>query len=199
MPMGTKRIVALTAALVMMLALPAGAKQPWSGPAGDATVVGTAVALSGMPNTFDDNAGDFDILVAAVLATGVDTSVLNGMDDYTVFAPTDQAFVDLAKALDKDGSVVDEASAFAEIAGLGLPTVQAVLAYHVTEGVRNSKSVTSAKSIVMLDGNRITARSGSIEAIGSTADLVDPEDLANVRVADGMIHVIDTVLLPFVP
>ncbi len=191
--MGTNRIVAIAATLVLMLALPAGAKQPWSGPAGDATIVETAVALSGTPNTFDDNAGDFDILVAAVLATGVNSSVLNGMDDYTVFAPTDQAFLDLASAL-AGSDIDDEATAFSTIAGaVGVDGVAAVLAYHVTEGVRNSKGVTSAKSIVMLDGNRITARSSSIEAIGSDAGFVGTD----IRVADGMIHVIDSVLLPF--
>jgi uncharacterized surface protein with fasciclin (FAS1) repeats len=191
--MGTKRIVALAATLVLMLALPAGAKQPWSGPAGDATVVGTAVALSGTPNTFDDNAEDFDILVAAVLATGVNSSVLNGMDDYTVFAPTDQAFLDLASAL-AGSDIDDEATAFGTIAGaVGVDGVAAVLAYHVTEGVRNSKSVTSASSLVMLDGNRITARDGFVDGIGSDAGFVGTD----IRVADGMIHVIDTVLLPF--
>lgn len=191
--MGTNRIVALAATLVLMLALPAGAKQPWSGPAGDGTIVETAVALSGTPNTFDDNAEDFDILVAAVLATGVNSSVLNGMDDYTVFAPTDQAFLDLASAL-AGSDIDDELTAFGTIAGaVGVDGVAAVLAYHVTEGVRNSKSVTSAGSIVMLDGNRITARDGFVDGIGTDAGFVGTD----IRLADGMIHVIDTVLLPF--
>lgn len=181
-------IMALTAALLAAIAIPASAKSSKL----DSTIVETAVALSG-GGAFDSNPGDFDILVQAVLATGVNNSILNGDDDYTVFAPTDQAFLNLASAL-AGRSITSESEAFSVIAGaVGVSGVTSVLAYHVTEGVRNSTSVTSAKQVTMLDGNRISARGGYIDGIGSDANIL----MANVRVADGMIHVIDTVLLPF--
>lgn len=193
----TTVIAGATAALVVgATALPASAAKPDWAKKSDATIVETAVALSGTPFEFDSNGDDFDILVGAVVATGYNTSTLNGMDDYTVFAPTDAAFVALADALDdgmSNGSIATEDAAFAAVASLGLPTVEAVLDYHVTEGVRNSKSVTKAKQITMLDGNTISARGGVVDAIGSDAGFV----ATDVRVADGMIHVIDTVLLPF--
>ncbi len=177
-------------------ALPASAAKPDWAKKSDATIVETAVALSGTPGEFDDNLDDFDILVGAVIATGYNSSTLNGMDNYTVFAPTDGAFVALADVLDNgmsDGSISTEDAAFGVVAGLGLPVVEAVLDYHVTEGVRNSKSVTKAKQVTMLDGNTISARGGFVDAIGSDAGFVKTD----IRVADGMIHVVDTVLLPF--
>jgi uncharacterized surface protein with fasciclin (FAS1) repeats len=179
--------LAIAMALFAALAVPASARPAWSEKSAD-SIVETAIALSTQPGSpageFDDNHGDFDILVAALLATG-DVSLFDGTD-YTVFAPTDQAFMDLT-------GTDTEAAAFAAVAGLGLDTVSAVLAYHVTNGVRNSTSVTRAAKVTMLDGNTITARGGFVDAIGSDAGFV----ATDVRVSDGMIHVIDTVLLPF--
>lgn len=190
-----KTIIATLAALTALaMALPASAAKPaFAGPPAETTIVETAVALSGTPNEFDDDAGDFDILVAAVLATGVNESVLNGSDSYTVFAPTDQAFLDVASAL-AGVTVTDEEAAFGIIATeLTVDGVEAVLAYHVTEGARPSPSVVNPPQIEMLDGNTISAnRSLEIEANNSTANIVLPD----VKVADGFIHVIDAVLLP---
>ena len=179
--------LAIAMALFAALAVPASARPAWSEKS-SASIVETAVALSTQPGSpageFDDTPGDFDILVAALGATGV-VALFDGTS-YTVFAPTDQAFMDFA-------GTDDEAAAFAAVAALGLETVSDVLAYHVTDGVRNSASVTSAAMVTMLDGNTITARGGFMDAIGSDAAFV----ATDVRVADGMIHVIDSVLLPF--
>lgn len=175
-----------TAALTLgLVAGPAAAKPDWAGPDNGNTIVGTAVALSGTPNTFDGNGGDFDILVAAVLATGAD-AVLNGEDEYTVFAPTDQAFLDLT-GLDDEGDAVA-----ALVDSLGVDGILSVLTYHVTEGWRPSPSVLNAKKIKMLDGNTVSGRGGVVTANNSTAGFV----LTDVKTVDGGIHVIDTVLLP---
>lgn len=189
---------AATAALALgLIAGPAAAKPGngnapgFAGPGLETTIVETAVALSGTPNTFDDNGGDFDILVAAVLATGAD-GILDGETDYTVFAPTDAAFVALAEALVP--GTTSEADAFAVVASLGIPTVTDVLLYHVTPDWRPSPSVVNPPSITMANGDTISAdRDLTIEAIGSTATIVAPD----VKTADGGIHVIDAVLLPF--
>ena len=58
------------------------------------TITDTVVALSGSSG-FDSNAADFDILREAVLATGLD-STLSGRRQLTVFAPTDQAILNVA-------------------------------------------------------------------------------------------------------
>lgn len=186
-------IAAATAATLTLGASAALAgPPPWAGPGLDTTTVETAVALSGTPFEFDDNAGDFDILVAAVVATGVNESILNGEEDYTVFAPTDQAFLDVVSAI-AGTTVTDEEFAFnALVDTLGVDGVTAVLAYHVTEDWRPSPSVVNAKKIEMLDGNTISARGGTIVANNSTAGFV----ATDVKTADGGIHVIDAVLLP---
>lgn len=181
----------LAMALFTALAAPASARPAWSEKSSD-SIVDTAIALSGgaEAGVFDDNAADFDILINALIATGA-VGLFDGTD-YTVFAPTDQAFLDLASVL---GTVTDdEEVAFNAIVGaVGADGVLDVLAYHLTDGVRNSVSVTKAAKVTMIDGNTINARSGSIEAIGSNAGFF----LTDVRVSDGIIHVIDMVLLPF--
>jgi len=187
--------LALATALFAALAAPAAMARPAWSEKSEATIVETAIALSGgeTAGEFDGNAGDFDILIQALLVTNA-VALFDGTD-YTVFAPTDQAFMDLASFL-AGSTIDDEEVAFSTIAGaVGVNGVASVLAYHLTGRVRNSASVTRAADVTMLDGNTITARSGSVEAIGSTAGFV----ATDVRVADGMIHVIDTVLLPFVP
>jgi uncharacterized surface protein with fasciclin (FAS1) repeats len=135
---------------------------------------------------------DHTTLVAALQAADYVTSVA-ASGPLTVFAPTDQAFIVTADTLSED-KIVSEEDAWKFYEGLGLTAVAQVLAYHVTEGVRNSKSVTSAKQVTMLDGGTITARDGFVEAAKSDAKFV--KGLINVRVSDGMIHVIDNVLLP---
>jgi len=194
-----KTIIATTQALFAstllgLAATPAIADKPDWAEKSDLTIVESAVTLSGGVYNYDDNQDDFDILVAAVLATGANVDTLNGEYDYTVFAPTDAAFLAAAGLYDPenptDTTAADEMAAVAILAGA--VDLGAVLAYHITEGVRNSQSVTRARKITMLDGNTITARGGFVEAAGSDADFV----ATDVRVADGMIHVIDSVLIP---
>lgn len=184
-----KLMITTTAATAMLL----GANASFAmGPPSDMTIVETAVTVSGgTPFEFDDNSNDFDILVAAVVATETHINVLNGENDYTVFAPDDRAFLALCEIV--AGEPVSEGVCFGALAGLlGVDGVAAVLAYHVTEGVRNSTSVTRARAIKMLDGNRISARGGFMDAANSDAGFVDTD----IRVMDGMIHIIDFVLLP---
>lgn len=181
-----RRTITAVATAALALGLTAGpavaAKPGWAGPGLDTTIVETAVALSGTPFEFDEDGADFDILVAAVIATGAD-GILDGSTDYTVFAPTDQAFLDLGFAT--------EADAVAALAA-DLDALTAVLLYHVTPDWRPSPSVVNAKTITMADGNTISAKGGTIVANSSTAGFV----ATDVKTADGGIHVIDAVLLP---
>ena len=180
-----------TAAALVLVAVtsPAFAAKPKWASKSDQSIVEFAVnASGGMVGDFDGNGEDFDILVYALAVTGT-IDVFNG-DDYTVFAPNDQAFYDLT------GKNTDEEALNAVLDLLTFEQVKAVLAYHVSEGVRNSRSVTRAKSVAtLLEGNTISGRSGMIEANFSTADLLDIDN----RLQDGMVHVIDTVLLPLDP
>ncbi|MBY5164017.1 fasciclin domain-containing protein [Salsipaludibacter albus] len=188
--------LAAAAALTLSLAGTASAEKPgFAGPGLDTTTVETAVALSGTPFDFDDDAGDFDILVAAVVATGAD-AILDGSSDYTVFAPTDQAFLDAVSAV-AGVDITDEEEAFnTAVAAFGVDGVTDILLYHVTEGWRPSPSLLNGKGdrvVEMANGGTISVSSaGMIDGNNSDATIVAPD----IKTADGGIHVIDFVLLP---
>jgi uncharacterized surface protein with fasciclin (FAS1) repeats len=175
---------AFAALALTALSPPAFAEKPKWTQKSDSTIVEFAIGASGTPNELDADGGDFDILVAALLATGV-VGIFDGTN-YTVFAPNDQAFYDLT-------DTENDTDAFNAVVGLlGVDGVADVLAYHVTYGVRNSRSVVSAKRISMYDGNTINYDDGLIIANQSAAGLADTDN----RLSDGMVHVIDAVLLP---
>ncbi|MBF6641156.1 fasciclin domain-containing protein [Flavobacterium sp. J49] len=133
----------------------------------------------------------FNELVSALVYvdTELDTELVNlfanGTDQYTVFAPTDQAFQNLYAALNVDG-----------ITDLPAPLVRDVLLYHVTEGRRAANSVVpkrGTREITTLLGSSFSVTpTGSINAIGNTANIT----AANISASNGIIHVIDTVILP---
>lgn len=136
------------------------------------------------------NAGFNELISALVyvdseLNTGFVNLFANGKDQYTVFAPTDQAFKNLYSAL-KVNSITE----------LPAPLVRDVLLYHVAEGRRAANSVVpknGTREITTLLGNQFSVTpKGSINAIGNSATITT----ANISASNGIIHVIDTVLLP---
>ena len=153
---------------------------------GDMTIAEIVVASS------EADEPQFTLLLAALEYAGL-TSVFAGGDQYTVFAPTDQAFIDLVVALG-----VDPTDPFTEIdALLGPGTVANVLLYHVTEGRRAANSVVppvNPRTIeTLLEGATFSVDAyGKIWAVGNSAMIVAP----NVPASNGIIHVIDTVILP---
>ena len=176
-------------AVLALTASPALADMGGNGTGKKKTIVEKVVEISG-PSGFDDNAGDFDILREAVVATGLDGK-LAGRGQLTVFAPSDQAFLDLTGA-------ATEADAFNAVAALGLPAVKQVLKYHVAPGLRAAKQVVKAKRIpTLLQGSFLTKARGSAEltdATGRTITIVSPDA---VEASNGIIHVVDGVLLPY--
>lgn len=173
--------------VLAVAAAPAAAKGKPDKP--KATIVETVVAISG-PTGFDDDPADFDILRDAVVATGL-AGKLDGKRQLTVFAPPDQAFLDLTGA-------ASEADAFNAVAALGLPAVKKVLKYHVAPGKRGAKQVVNAKRIpTLLKKEQLTKRRGSTklkDATGRKVEIVAPNA---AKASNGVIHVIDGVLLPF--
>ncbi len=135
----------------------------------------------------------FTLLLAALEYTGL-TGVFTGGEQYTVFAPTDDAFINLVIAL----GVAGEENPFAAIdESLGEGTVANVLLYHVAEGRRAANSVVpprGTRTITTLLGATFTVDSeGKITDIaGQEAKIVTP----NISASNGIIHVIDTVILP---
>lgn len=138
------------------------------------------------------NDGEFDELVSALvyvdseLGAGLVDLFLNGTDQYTVFAPTDAAFEQLYGVLGVSG-----------ITEVDAQTVLNVLLYHVTEGRRAANSVVPAQNprtiSTLLEGATFSVDSaGKIWAVGNSAMIVVPNNSAS----NGIIHIIDTVLLP---
>ena len=155
----------------------------------DKTIVEKVVAISG-PSGFDSNADDFDILREAVVATGLDGK-LDGRRQLTVFAPTDQAFLDLTGA-------ATEEDAFNAVAALGLPAVKQVLKYHIAPGFRAAKQVVKAKRIpTLLQGSFLTKARGSVELTDATGRTIAIAAPNAVKASNGIVHVIDGVLLPY--
>ena len=88
-------IAAVGAAALALSAAPAHATGG-SNPAG--SIVDVAVAASG-GGTPDSNPWDYDLLVQAVVATGLDSALADTTKTYTVFAPNDRAFLRLVQDL----------------------------------------------------------------------------------------------------
>ena len=119
------------------------------------------------------------------LNAGLVNLFLYGKDQYTVFAPTDDAFMGLYKALDIE-----------DISDLPATLVLDVLLYHVTDGRRAANSVVPKKNMknieTLLEASFMVDNMGMITAIGNTAKITAADISAN----NGIIHVIDAVILP---
>ncbi len=136
------------------------------------------------------NAG-FSELVGALsyvddqLNAGLVDLFMNGTDQYTVFAPTNEAFEALYAATGAE-----------TIEDLPAELVLSVLSYHVIEGRRASNSVVpprQTRSIETLLGVDFQIdRYKTIWAVGNSANFI-AEDIS---ASNGIIHIIDTVLLP---
>lgn len=127
--------------------------------------------------------GDFPTLVAALGATGLD-EVLAGPGPFTVFAPTEDAFGALLEALD--------ISAEDLLADTELLT--SVLTYHVVA------TDAPAEVVVTLDGQDVETVNGATVLVTIDGDAVMVNDsnvvAVDVKGSNGVIHVIDSVLLP---
>lgn len=121
-------------------------------------------------------AGNFKTLVAAVQAAGlVDT--LKSAGPFTVFAPTDEAFAKIPKET-LDGLLKDKAA------------LTKILTYHVVAGKVMAKDV-KAGMVKTVQGSDITlATAGGVTVNGAKVIAAD------VAADNGVIHAIDTVLMP---
>jgi uncharacterized surface protein with fasciclin (FAS1) repeats len=125
------------------------------------------------------NDGRFDILETAVIKAGL-AGALSGGNQYTVFAPTDDAFRSYLNN-------ISEADAIAAINGMddaSLTMLTNTLLFHVTEGRRISTSVLAAPQYQMLNGSTLTQEALGQAGIGET----------DISASNGVIHVINSVL-----
>ena len=191
-------LVGVVAASLMLVGIagPATARPGNAGPPPGVVPGGQSITDIVIASASAEEDAEFTLLLGAVLYiadTNPDSELVAGLfnnDQYTVFAPTDQAFLNLLAATGL--------SSFAEIdAALGPGTVEAVVSYHVTDGRRASNSVLPRRGertiSTLLDGATFSVDTkGGITAVGNTANIVD----ANISASNGVIHVIDAVILP---
>lgn len=140
--------------------------------------------------------GSFTTLTTLLDLTGL-KAVLDGQGQYTVFAPTDGAFEDLIDALI---AAVGEEAANALLSDVDFLTN--VLLYHVTDGRRFSNSVVNKNSMkaieTLFEGHYVWSKPNLTimdeSSLTNDANIVD--GLFNINASNGVIHVIDAVLVP---
>jgi uncharacterized surface protein with fasciclin (FAS1) repeats len=140
-------------------------------PAADPTIVGLAVDVNA-------KTGEFSTLIAAVVAADL-VDALSAVGQRTVFAPTDAAFAALGLNAMNVGALDKE-------------FLTNVLLYHVTPGRRASGSVVTANRIRMANGDFTTIRVENGTAYIDESAIID----VDFEASNGIIHVIDRVLLP---
>ena len=184
-----KKTLTNTFAAASVLALAACAGEE-AAPAED-----TMMAEAEGPGTIVDVAGgdeSFSTLVAAVTAADLGAT-LSGTGPYTVFAPTNDAFGKLPEGTVETLTTEDT------------DTLTSILVYHVVEGSVDAATLTAAieeagdegYTVTTVGGGTLTATvaDGSVvltDATGGTATVT----ATDVEASNGLIHVIDTVLMP---
>jgi uncharacterized surface protein with fasciclin (FAS1) repeats len=190
----SKRIAIISAAAFAALALTAVAVAPVSAQAkmksemsGEKTVMVGGAAMFPSKNIIQNaiNSKDHTTLVAAVKAAGL-VSTLEGKGPFTVFAPTNSAFGKLPAGT-VDNLVKPE----------NKTTLARILTYHVVPGKLEASDLMDGKKLKTVEGEQLTIkRSGDkvmiIDAKGDSAIVTIP----NVNQSNGVIHVVDTVLMP---
>ena len=122
------------------------------------------------------SAGNFKTLVTALKAADL-VKTLKGKGPYTVFAPTDEAFAKIPKA-DLDALLANKEK------------LTAVLTYHVVSGKIMAKDV-KAGDVATVNGKTV-----KITTDGGVAVNTSKVTATDIKASNGVIHVIDTVLMP---
>ena len=161
-------IVTKVVAPIAAVVLAATVQSAWGAANGSQDIVSVAAG-----------AGSFNTLVAAVKAAGL-VETLQGAGPFTVFAPTDEAFAKLPAGT---------------IESLLKPEnkqkLVSILTYHVVPGKVMSADLTTSK-VKTVNGQELAIRVGGDGVMANNAHVVT----ADVAASNGVIHVIDTVVLP---
>ena len=124
--------------------------------------------------------GQFNTLAAALKAAGL-VETLKGAGPFTVFAPTDAAFAKLPKGTVEDLLKPENKDKLVKI-----------LTYHVVPGKVMAADVTKLKEAKTVQGGNLTIKVDGGKVMIDTATVTK----ADVAASNGVIHIIDTVVLP---
>jgi uncharacterized surface protein with fasciclin (FAS1) repeats len=157
----------IAVASLAFVALVVSSTVPVLGDSHKKDIVDTAVA-----------AGSFNTLVTAVKAAGL-VETLKGEGPFTVFAPTDDAFAKLP-----EGTV--------ESLLKDKEKLSAILTYHVVAGKVMAADVVKLTSATTVQGQDVKIKAGSNGVMVDNAKVIKTD----IETSNGVIHVIDTVILP---
>ncbi|MFB2892488.1 fasciclin domain-containing protein [Aerosakkonemataceae cyanobacterium BLCC-F50] len=132
-----------------------------------------------MANILDTAAksGSFNTLIEAVKVTGL-TDTLQGDGPFTIFAPTDEAFEKLPTG------TIDKLLS-------DIPQLTKILTYHIVAGKVMSEDVVKLDKTTTFEGSDLKIHSNGSLMVGDAAIVQ-----SDVEADNGVIHVIDTVLIP---
>ena len=160
-------------------AAPVPSPAPTSAASPSAAPSASAAAMSKDIVETASEAGSFATLLTAATAAGL-VETLQGEGPYTVFAPTDEAFAALPAGT-LDALLADKEA------------LKKVLLYHVVSGAVTSDQVVGLTSADSVEGSPIAvAVKDGVVYLNDSAKVVTPDVMAS----NGVIHVIDQVLLP---
>ena len=159
----------------------------------DNGIIHAVDAVIGLPNitTFATADPNFDILVQALTRedsfTFVETLMMSeDPAPFTVFAPINDAFVDLLDELE-----------LGALADIPTETLEATLAYHVVTGANvRSGDLTDDMDVTTLEGGDFTVNLGDNVTITDENERTATVIATDVQATNGVIHALDTVLLP---
>ena len=129
------------------------------------------------------NSEDHTLLEAAVIEAGL-VEALSAEGPFTVFAPTDAAITALIEALEITADDL-----------LALPNLGDILQYHVVAGAAMSGDLTDGQEIETLLGSNVTVTINAEGVFINDAQVT----VADIEADNGVVHVIDAVLLPPTP
>lgn len=171
-------------------------------PGNDAPSILDLVLSTSGASGFDTNGADFDLLREAVIAADLAGTLGDAGVDLTVFAPTDAAFVGLSQALGYEGA--DEGGALSYLLDSlrllsggedPIPLLTEVLTYHVAGESLQSSQIIAEGSVQTLQGGTLTL--DGLSLVDAEPDVADPSLIAtDIQANNGIVHVLDGVLLP---
>lgn len=181
---------------------PAKSKRPAPAPAPTTTA---APALQTIADIVAGN-DDFSVLLSALEAASLVDTVADTSASLTVFAPTNRAFLSLAQALGYTGDGVDGVFAFLVEALTGLadggdpvPLLTSVLKFHVVSSTVSSTELVAAGFFQPLEGPAVVLGTDGRTLFDYAPGVADPMLVAamlDIVASNGVVHVIDGVLLP---
>ncbi|MEL7198432.1 MAG: fasciclin domain-containing protein [Pseudomonadota bacterium] len=186
------KMIPITLASAFALSLAACAEEATDETTGEETAATEEAETAGTIVEVAQGDESFSTLVGAVVAAEL-AETLSGEGPFTVFAPTNDAFAKLP-----EGTV-------ANLVENDTETLSSILTYHVVEGAVDAETLTAAITEAGEEGYTVTTVGGSTfsaaivdgavvltDAAGNTSTVT----ATDVEASNGVVHVIDTVLMP---